>query len=385
MARSEERLEPRELTAAEVRAVASSEGEGPRVSIFIPIDAGVPQMRQNPVRLRHALEEAAERLARGGWEESAARARLRALEGLVTDPGALPHPTRALAAYADGAGARAYALTPEREAEGVAVGESFALRPLLFALRRHLHFELLALSPKRVDLYRGDLRGLVPRRLEGVPRSLEEALGSDRERRQSQFSTGVGGGRARAQPIGVDRDERKHDLRRYHETVGHALVPVLRGVDAPLVLVADEVHGELSEELARLTGRELHPVYVSPDALGDHELHERAWSEVQELTAAREREAFDAFERARNHGKAALELSDVIRAAAAGRVRRLWLEEDRRLPGRVDPGLARVVEARGDEDALDELAALVLQRGGLVHLAAPADMPAPGETVAELR
>lgn len=384
MARARSRILPRELTAEEVRALAASEGEPPRVSLFVPIEAGVPQVRQNAVRLRHALEQASERLRSRGGSEEELRARTAPLEGLVTDPGALPHPTRALAAFADGAGVRAYALS-EREEEGAFVAASFALRPLLRALRRHLRYELLALSPKRVDLFAGNLRGLEPRPLEGVPRSLEEALGSDLEREHSRFHVRTGGGGPGTQAFGADRDERKHDLQRYHQALAQALAPQLRGRDLPLVLVADEVHGELTEELARQADREVHAVHVSPDGASEHALHERAWPLVQELAAARDREARESFERSRNHGKAAVALGEVVRAAVAGRVRRLWVEQGRRLPGRVDLGSAEWAEGPGDEELLDELAGLVLRLGGEVHVASAEAMPTDTGAAAELR
>jgi len=69
--------------------------------------------------------------------------------------------------------------------------------------------------------------------------------------------------------------------------------------------------------------------------------------------------------------------------AIAGRIRRLWLEAGRELPGCVEAASGRIVASEGD-DALDSLAALVLARGGEVHVVEASSMPTSTGVAAEL-
>ncbi len=69
----------------------------------------------------------------------------------------------------------------------------------------------------------------------------------------------------------------------------------------------------------------------------------------------------------------------------ASRIRRLWIETDRRVPGRVDEMEARIAGADGDEDGLDELASIVVRRGGEARVADPEAMPTRTGIAAQLR
>jgi hypothetical protein len=72
-------------------------------------------------------------------------------------------------------------------------------------------------------------------------------------------------------------------------------------------------------------------------------------------------------------------LAAVAEAAAAGRVRTLLVEADRRLPGRLDADTGRIEPGAASDpaidDLLDDLAELVEKRGGEVWVLPPGRMP----------
>jgi len=120
------------------------------------------------------------------------------------------------------------------------------------------------------------------------------------------------------------------------------------------------------------------------DALSPTALHERAWPLVQQWCSARAAASVAHYERARSLGKGLDLIDDVAAAAATGRVRRLWLDAERRIDGRVDAQSGRTLEGRGDDDVLDSLAELVLARGGDVIPVPAAALPSQSGLAAEL-
>jgi len=76
----------------------------------------------------------------------------------------------------------------------------------------------------------------------------------------------------------------------------------------------------------------------------------------------------------------------LLTAALAGLVRRLWVDADRTEPGHIDESTGEIAPAGGDEDVLDELAALVIRRAGDVYVVPEASrLPAHASLIAELR
>ena len=83
-------------------------------------------------------------------------------------------------------------------------------------------------------------------------------------------------------------------------------------------------------------------------------------------------------------------LTDVARAAAAGRIKRLFVESGRRVWGILDRTTGDLI--RGEEhknaydtDLLDDLAELTLSHGGSVLVLPPEDMPTDGGVAATYR
>lgn len=373
-----------QITLADVRELAESAGDL-RVSIVLPLEVAFPQIKQNALRLRQATEAATKRLAALGCEGETLRAWTRLLESVDTDIRDLEHPTQALAVYLDERALRVFGL-PFTAPESVAVGRSFRLRPLLRALPLERRYHVLAFSINRVRFFVGDGRGLEEVTFEGLPKNLEDALGSEVEGESLQYHSGAaGGGNAIYHGQGGAKDERQLDYERFYQALAGVLVPRFSDSTVPLVLFADDPHqGPLRRELAHVPALLPEGVDASPEKLSEHEIREAVRPVIERTAARRLEEARRSFEQAYKVGKAVEGLEQAIPAAVAGRVRRLWIRADQEVPGRVDENALRVVEARGDEDVLDELASLVLRRAGAVYAVDADAMPNRDEVAAEL-
>ncbi len=378
---------PRALSRAALAELLQRH-QGVLLSIHLPLERSFPGSQQNPVRVRDAAREAAEKLAAAGLAAAEVQARRSAIEALAAHDCVTTHPADGLAVFQDGSETWPFLLNvalPRR----VAVGDAFLLRPVLRGLHGDRRYHLLALSLKRVALYQGDARGLAEAPREDLPASLEDALGSEVTEKQLRLRVGGRGGPPPGYAAhGGDsaREEHKLDVERFHHALALALEERLRGDDAPLVLAGDAPHLSALHAMLRVPALVPEGVTGNPDHTGASELHARAWPLVERALVARDAELADAFERARNRGKTVDVLDDVAAAALGGRVRRLLLAQDARVPGRVDAPNGRVVQEPGAEaDALEELAEIVLRHRGEVHVVDAGRMPTRGPAAAELR
>lgn len=355
----------------------------PCVSIVQTVTAGFGAHRENLLRHRQAAADAAQALERRGLDSERIDAwhdELVSLADLLED---LPHATGSLALFSTpdpsaadsdpwpATPARAFALSAPPEgpagtgsgAATVQVGRSFHLRPLLRELRLDRPFLVLALSEGALALYRyaRDARGLTEVPLPDAPRSLRQALGRDLTERALQHHGSRGDTVWHGQ--GGAADERQVDRRRFYRAVGKALGPVLeRAGGGPVLLATDPAHeGELRKAWhgPPPLGESLH---VNPAGASAAELLARARRCMAERV---EREDAEARREVQRSGKAVEGLPALVEAACAGRVRRLWLALDARVPGRLREQALRF-DPGGEDDVLDELTALVLRLGGEV-------------------
>ena len=175
------------------------------------------------------------------------------------------------------------------------------------------------------------------------------------------------------------RDERKLDLERFHQKLARAIEAALEGQDEPIVLVATQAHHSGLRAALRTPRLLAEGVQASPDHLSPAELHARSWPLVERAVAAEQARLAGDYERAVNRGKGLHRIDDVAAAAAAGRVRRLWVKPGERMPGAVDLATGALVGGRAREDVLDGLVTLVLRHGGDVI---PSDRVPSGTVVA---
>jgi hypothetical protein len=130
-------------------------------------------------------------------------------------------------------------------------------------------------------------------------------------------------------------------------------------------------------------------IEVDPNSQTIDQLRQRAWTIVEPEFRSRLRKLVDKFEEARSKGLGADDLAKVAVAAAQSRIESLLVEAERRIPGRLDQENGGVTLSRlGDpkvDDLLDDLAELVLNRGGQVVVVPAVDMPTTAGVAAIFR
>jgi hypothetical protein len=370
-------LEPR--LQDDVRTLLSPP-PGPCVSIYLParpVGAGDEPAR---IQLKNLLRQAGERLGATAAEEILAPAY--ALVDGAPDIDFWRHQEKALALFL-APGFFQYVAIPFPVQERLEVDERFVIRPLLPLLGGGT-FYVLALSRKEVRLL--EVAGPSIRRvdLEGVPQSLEEALGEQLTGRVFQIHTAspaaLGARAAIVHGRGSGEEDVKAELERYLQRVDAGLAPKLPGRKAPLVLAGVEYLLAVYREVSRLHAVTEEGITGSPEHLKDEDLARRARPLAERFFAGSRRRDAERFEHLEGINRTARHITDVLPAARAGRISVLFVSTEADLrgsfgeDGRIHPG---------NEDLLDLAAFWTLDHGGTVY-AVPRDEVPEGADVAAI-
>jgi hypothetical protein len=158
----------------------------------------------------------------------------------------------------------------------------------------------------------------------------------------------------------------------------------------PLIVVGAGTLLPLFREVCGSTGLHAEFVEGAVDDVGIEKLHERTLPSARRALDARDEVLVAEFRGQLDRGLAADILTRVAEAAVLGRVRRLLVADGRPLFGRVDRTTGEVTLHAGqmgpqDDDVLDDLAEIVLARGGEVVVLDPPKMPDEAAAVATFR
>ena len=110
------------------------------------------------------------------------------------------------------------------------------------------------------------------------------------------------------------------------------------------------------------------------------EPRERAWQIILPRYLARLSEIVERFGAARANDLGSVDLAEIARAGAAGRLSTLLIEADRETPGHFDPASGAIAFAPlndpGVDDLLDDIGEHALKTGGEVVIVPAERMPA---------
>jgi len=374
-----------ELKALVVRCPAIS------VSLFMPTHRYSTEIRQDRIRFKNLLREAAERLQASGLRSPDAAAILAPAERLQRDPTFWRYQSDGLAAFLDRERVRFYRL-PLDFGELVVVANRFYVKPLLPMFTGDGHFFVLALSQAQVRLLEATRYSVDELELPGVPSGLAEALAYEKPERRLQFHTRAAA-KANGQAavfFGHDpADEAKDRLLRYFRQIDQGLREMLKDESSPLVLAGVDYLLPIYRQANSYPYLLEEGIAGNPDALTPAELHALAWELVEpDLREAQEVDQAQ-VEFLAGTGLTSTNVHDVVPAAHYGRVEVLFLDEGSQIWGRFDAD-AGTVELHDnptpESDDLLNLAAIqtILSRG-TVYVVQAAAVPSDEPLAAILR
>jgi hypothetical protein len=346
---------------------------GPCVSIYLPLGRRFPDSQQDVVRFRNLLRQAEASLALV-MDVAAVEAFTAPLHELADNDRFWLHSRSGLAVYLHADFFKVYKL--QRVVPPlVVVANSFHLKPLLRVFQSADRFQVLAMTRDHVRLYQGNRDTMDEVTLHAsVPRTLTEALGEQVTDSHTALKPvghlGHGGAiLAMHGGSGSRKDELDKDTQRFFRAVDRAIVEHhTKPVGVPMVLAALPEHHALFREVSHNPLLLPDAISGNPDAFTLDELREKAWSIVEPRYTSRLAGYIDEYREGVPRHLSSAELSEVAMAALGGRVRTLLIEDDRIVPGRVDRLTGRLFHGELSDphagDMLDDLAEIVLRRGG---------------------
>jgi hypothetical protein len=386
------------LSRSELEDLTHAYGEK-HVSITMPTYRAGDEIMQNSVRFKNLLDQAEEQLVEGGMRRPAAENLLSPARALVEDHVFWQQQRDGLAVFIAEEFARKYRLPLDFE-DLVVVSDRFHIKPLLRVLSNNGRFYVLALSQHETRLLQGTRHRIGKINLddrEQVPGSIIEVLKWEDPEERIQLHTGSeavldGGVAAVFHGHGVaSQDDPKGKILRYFQRLDAGISDLLADDDAPLVLVGDGFLLPLYGEANSYPHLVEEGVAKQPDRLSSEELHHQAWRIVRSLFSRAQEQAESAYQHlsATEDKRVSNDVSEIVRAAAFGRVEGLFVARGEKRWGAFDEdsGEASLHEAQqpGDHDLLDVAAVQTMLHEGWLFVVDGEDVPGEGPVAAVLR
>lgn len=271
------------------------------------------------------------------------------------------------------------------------VGDSFHIKPLVRYLQSADRFHVLALTRDSAEVFGGNRYALDAEALgDTFPTHMEQvamAAGAEPGVSVTSSSGGVGSPKM-MRGHGEDRDDLETE--KYFRAVDRAFTTQFSGASGlPLLLAALPEHQALFRRVSQNPRLLPDGVIGNPRPLSDESLRQQAWNVLEPHYLARLDELGENYRIAAARQSGSADLSDVARAAANGQVGTLLVEADRVIPGVIDRTTGAIrrddLQSPQAEDMLDDLAELVLSKGGMVVMVPSERMPVPTGLAASYR
>ena len=370
------------VTDSDMRALAGHQ-DGPCVSMFMPTHRAGPETRQDPVRFRNLLGEAAARLSERGLTSREVVDFLAPVASLDGDTVFWRHMADGLAVFLASGFHRRFRVPLDLE-EGLFVGDGFRLRPLLPLTAENGSCFVLSLSQNEVRLFEATRSSIGEVALGPGSASMAEALADEEHERQLQVrSSGRAdaAGRSMYHGHGAGGELDKQQLERYFRAVDGNLATVLGEGRHPLVLACVAYYAPIYRAVSRYPVIAEGCVEGSPEGRSPQELHAAAWPLLEPLLADARRDAEARLAAAAGTDRFLDDPAAIADAARLGRVDTLFFAAAEAPGKRPGPD----VTPPEDHDLLEGATQDTLRAGGVVFAEDPGELPGGGRVAALLR
>lgn len=355
----------------------------PCLSVYMPTHRSHPENLQDPITFKNLIKKSEASLA-GQYDENEICIFMEPFKALAEDPEFWNYTLDGLAVLGSKDMFRVFGL-PVTVPELAIAADSFHTKPLRRYLQSVDRYQVLGLSRHDIRLFEGNRHTLseigIP---EGVPQTIEEALGS--ELTEGHLTAAAYGGAGAHQPAmhhghGSKKDEVDKDAERFFRVVADAVYEqVSKPSGLPLILAALPEYHNLFQKVNKNPHLLEKGITTHPDSLSADELVKRAW-EVMEPAYLQNLESIaDDFHTAKANGTGSDQIGDIAKAAAEGRVNILLAEEGLQMAGKITDRTTGTI-AIGDihdpeiDDLPDDIGELVTEKGGSVIIMPQGKIP----------
>lgn len=266
--------------------------------------------------------------------------------------------------------------------EFTSVGNRFHIMPLVQAFQSMESYQLLGLSRTNFSLYQGNKYGFSEIVIDpDIPRTLEQVLGKElTDSYLTQGSFGGTGGPAIYHGQGDKKSEIDKDTEKYFRYVDRFVLDnYSKPSKMPLILVAlKEYHApfkKISDNPYLIEAG----INTSYDSLELEQIKSKAMEIITPINLEIVQKLVKAYKVAEAESLGSSALSQVAKAAYESKIETILIEEDRMISGKIDFNNGNIaswdINDPKANDILDEIAEMVLRRGGSVMILPKDSMP----------
>jgi hypothetical protein len=359
----------------EIEQLLAARGDA-LVTIYLTTSAVTNRTDAERIAYKDAVSSAVSSMEAAGVEARRVADTRALLTELDEDHVYWDHQARTLAVFTDGATLRTFHLANELTPL-VEVADRYFVKPLVRSVTFPQACFVLALAEGSVRLLElGPDYGPIEVEVPGLPASAGDATHHHKITDHVQKGSVSGD------------DGSKVRLRQYARAVDHAIRPVIRGQDLPLLLAAAEPTA--SAFRAVNTSPELEDLGLegSPERIDDLEIALEAREVLDRVYEEDLQQLADLFSLRDGQDRVQTDVSDLARSSTYGQVDTLVVDIDQIVWGTVDDDGALTYAEEGDpgaSDVIDEIARRVLFSDGTVLAVRSEDVYGGGAAAAVLR
>jgi hypothetical protein len=346
------------------------------LSIYLPTYIAGKEVEQNHIRYKNLVRQAEEKLHENGLRPNEVEQLLKPVRAYIDDKLFWKYQSQGLAVFRSADEFQAFRL-PLEFSELVVVANRFHVKPVLPLFSSDGQYYILAFSMNRVRFFQGTRHSVSELALEGVPKSLSDALKYEFTERELQFHTGAPrhGGKRDAQFFGTAASEpdTKDNLLRYFQQLDKGVREFLKEEKAPLVLAGVDYLLPIYKEANKYPHLVSEGLHGNPDSIAAKDLHEKSWQLVAPKFYESQSKDSDRLKQllGTDNKLASLEIEEIITAAFSKRVETLFVATGVQIWGKFDDKDLSIAiheeQEEGDDDLLDLTSVFTLVNGGTVY------------------
>ena len=373
------------VSEKKIRELIDSSGDT-LVTITMPTHKSGEESKQDPIRFKNLLNEAAEKLKKKGLKEKDVNRLLERARDLLDQPIFWSHTDKSLAAYISAEGFEYFRLPYTLESM-VYLNNHFMITPLLPMTSMDGTFCVLAVSRQNARLLqctRNEVEDMTPL---NVSTSVDDYLEVEPEK-QLQFHTGAKGQAAMFFGHNANEEDKMVVVEQFLREFEKGVTPVMRERNDPVILVGLKENIALYNKVNNYGRLVDDSVEYNPDGLQDQELRDRGWEIIKKHFL---KDMYTSLEEFPEKGKDMVSnnLSEIAEATVMGRSEIIFISRDEKKWGVYDADNHTVhysnTPGSDDVELLNWLSIAGYKNGSKVYILPKDEMPMRSMVAAEYR
>jgi len=361
-------------------------GKRPVISIYVDTHIKKPDRLENPIRFKNLVKEAQASLK--DKEFKGFRDLFSLFKEMEEDALFWEGATESMAILGDEEECIVYKLPVNVKSLAI-VSDSYYIKPILRSFQSYGHYHVLGLNWDNFILFEADQYGIYPIPVDEKDATMEGVLGTEKTAPHLSVAS-IGGDQSMYHGHGGAKDERKVDQEKFFRHVDAFVLEQFSKLHkTPLILVSPDEHQGEFRKLTKNNYLIEAGIKIDVDSLDKKSLYEKVQDVMQELFKKELKERMDNFSEAHAKDLGSDDRVQIGRAIAEGRVATLYLEESKVHPGLFDASLGTIVQGKIADprvgDVYDDMAEVVLSRGGEVLILEKEHMPTERDIAAVYR